>query len=651
MAAVSARVTHRGISQAELEARRERLLEHVRSQGRAATSCSTRPTSSTSPASGSCRTSDRSSSRRARRRGGRSSCPSSRSSARAPRRPSSGSSRTPSTRGSSTRCGSSRACSPISGSRARSAPTRTAIPGILGYQGPPLERGDGRGRRAARRRDRADDGAQERERDRADPRERPLVRARAPAAAGVHAARRDRGGGEPARRRTRRRSRCSRRSATRSAGSSDRTTASRRATAARSAPQRLGARDRAQHRVRARRHARHRDRRAGVGLQRGARAGDGHRPAERRAAAALRPRGRRAAGRVRRAPPGRHVRRRRRRRHALLRGATICCPYWRQHTGHAIGLRNHEAPFLDLGDHTPVEPGMVFTIEPGVYDDELGGFRHSDTVVVTDDGIEHPDRLPERPREPDAPAVVWRSSPRRQKGPMRFRPGATLDPSQVEDRRGGGMLGLPGGGLTVGGGGLGLVGIVIYLLITVLSERRLGGSLGEPRRLDASRRQPPGQVLGQECQTGADANTARGLPHRRRHQQRPDVLGGRVRSAAAATRREDGVLHRLDRTGCGTASDRRRPVLLPGGQARLHRPRLLRRAAQRASARRAARSRRPTCSPTSTATTSRTCSATLTRRLEPAGRAGRLGAHGAAGRLLRRRLGAQRDADRLHRRA
>ena len=63
-------------------------------------------------------------------------------------------------------------------------------------------------------------------------------------------------------------------------------------------------------------------------------------------------------------------------------------PYWRQHTGHAIGLRNHEAPFLDVGDHTPVEPGMVFTIEPGVYDARIGGFRHSDTVAVTEDGIE-----------------------------------------------------------------------------------------------------------------------------------------------------------------------------------------------------------------------------------------------------------------------
>jgi Xaa-Pro dipeptidase len=61
---------------------------------------------------------------------------------------------------------------------------------------------------------------------------------------------------------------------------------------------------------------------------------------------------------------------------------------WRQHVGHGIGLRNHEAPFLDVGDHTPVEPGMVFTIEPGVYAGDLGGFRHSDTVVVTEDGLE-----------------------------------------------------------------------------------------------------------------------------------------------------------------------------------------------------------------------------------------------------------------------
>jgi Xaa-Pro aminopeptidase len=63
-------------------------------------------------------------------------------------------------------------------------------------------------------------------------------------------------------------------------------------------------------------------------------------------------------------------------------------PHWGQHTGHAIGLRNHEAPFLDIGDHTPIEPGMVFTIEPGLYAGDAGGFRHSDTVLVTPDGID-----------------------------------------------------------------------------------------------------------------------------------------------------------------------------------------------------------------------------------------------------------------------
>jgi Xaa-Pro dipeptidase len=62
--------------------------------------------------------------------------------------------------------------------------------------------------------------------------------------------------------------------------------------------------------------------------------------------------------------------------------------YWRHHTGHAIGLRYHEGPFLDSGDHTEIRPGMVFTVEPGLYAPELGGFRHSDTVLVTSDGIE-----------------------------------------------------------------------------------------------------------------------------------------------------------------------------------------------------------------------------------------------------------------------
>jgi Xaa-Pro aminopeptidase len=58
----------------------------------------------------------------------------------------------------------------------------------------------------------------------------------------------------------------------------------------------------------------------------------------------------------------------------------------RHHVGHSIGLEGHEAPFLDRGDEAVLEPGMVFTVEPGVYVRELGGFRHSDTVVITGDG-------------------------------------------------------------------------------------------------------------------------------------------------------------------------------------------------------------------------------------------------------------------------
>ena len=62
--------------------------------------------------------------------------------------------------------------------------------------------------------------------------------------------------------------------------------------------------------------------------------------------------------------------------------------YWKHHVGHCIGLRYHEGPFLDIGDHTEIKPGMVFTVEPGLYAAGLGGFRHSDTVVVTATGIE-----------------------------------------------------------------------------------------------------------------------------------------------------------------------------------------------------------------------------------------------------------------------
>ena len=73
--------------------------------------------------------------------------------------------------------------------------------------------------------------------------------------------------------------------------------------------------------------------------------------------------------------------------------------YWKHHSGHAIGLRYHEGPFLDVGDETELQPGMVFTVEPGLYAPDLGGFRHSDTVLITEDGME---MLTYYPRDLDA---------------------------------------------------------------------------------------------------------------------------------------------------------------------------------------------------------------------------------------------------------
>ena len=80
---------------------------------------------------------------------------------------------------------------------------------------------------------------------------------------------------------------------------------------------------------------------------------------------------------------------------------------------------------------------------------------------------------------------------------MRFRPGARLDPSQVEDVRGRGGFGLPGGGMAVGGGGIGVLGLLIYLAFALLGS----GSSGLTP-LDGS------TVAGNtaRCTTGADAN-------------------------------------------------------------------------------------------------------------------------------------------------
>jgi Xaa-Pro aminopeptidase len=57
-------------------------------------------------------------------------------------------------------------------------------------------------------------------------------------------------------------------------------------------------------------------------------------------------------------------------------------------TGHGIGLEEHEEPYIVAGNDEVLEPGMAFSIEPGIYLPGRFGMRIEDIVVVTDDGCE-----------------------------------------------------------------------------------------------------------------------------------------------------------------------------------------------------------------------------------------------------------------------
>lgn len=80
---------------------------------------------------------------------------------------------------------------------------------------------------------------------------------------------------------------------------------------------------------------------------------------------------------------------------AVLREAGLD-QYFIHRTGHGIGLDVHEEPYIVGGNDLPLEPGMTFSIEPGVYVPGEWGARIEDIVAVTETGVE---RLNNRPHE------------------------------------------------------------------------------------------------------------------------------------------------------------------------------------------------------------------------------------------------------------
>lgn len=63
--------------------------------------------------------------------------------------------------------------------------------------------------------------------------------------------------------------------------------------------------------------------------------------------------------------------------------------HMRHRAGHGFGMEGHERPYTSEGSEEIYQPNMLISVEPGLYVEGIGGFRHCDTVLITENGTEN----------------------------------------------------------------------------------------------------------------------------------------------------------------------------------------------------------------------------------------------------------------------